>query len=126
MQVAVRDDKQVCTVAHYIVRRVSVWGAQGACPPPLEIEKHKKIELFHRYFATFLVGNIIFSAIFWTAPPPLKIEKQKNKQKKALRIAGHATDCNSSVVSYASLKILLEVFKLLFDIVYKIIKFIVM
>ena len=53
----------------------------GACPgggglkgpgPPLEIEKPKKkkkviranIKLFHLYFATFLVENIIFSAIF--------------------------------------------------------------
>ena len=47
-------------------------GAQGAWPPPpLEIEKQKKkkviranIKLFHLYFATFLVENIIFSAIF--------------------------------------------------------------
>ena len=50
----------------------------GACPgprpPPLKIEKQKKkkkkkviranIKLFHLYFATFLVENIIFSAIF--------------------------------------------------------------
>ena len=46
----------------------------GACPGggPLEIEKQKKkkkviranIKLFHLYFATFLVENIIFSAIF--------------------------------------------------------------
>ena len=53
----------------------------GACPgggpgpPPLEIEKQKKkkkkkkviranIKLFHLYFATFLVENIIFSASF--------------------------------------------------------------
>ena len=45
----------------------------GACPgegawaPPLEIEKQKKkkviranIKLFHLYFATFLVKNVIF------------------------------------------------------------------
>ena len=45
-------------------------GAQG--PPPLEIEKQKKkkkvirtnIKLFHLYFATFLVENVIFSANF--------------------------------------------------------------
>ena len=44
----------------------------GACPgpPPLEIEKQKKkviranIKLFHLYFATFLVKNVIFSASF--------------------------------------------------------------
>ena len=39
-------------------------------PPPLEIEKQNKkviranFKLFHLYFATFLVGSIIFSAIF--------------------------------------------------------------
>ena len=43
----------------------------GACPGGggLEIEKQKNViranfKLFHLYFATFLVGNIIFSAIF--------------------------------------------------------------
>ena len=51
----------------------------GACPgggkglpppPPPEIEKQKKkviranFKLFHLYFATFLVENVIFSAIF--------------------------------------------------------------
>ena len=41
----------------------------GAAPPPLEIEKQKKVirsnfKLFHLYFATFVVGNIVFSAIF--------------------------------------------------------------
>ena len=63
----------------------------GACPgggpllpgPPLEIEKQKKkkkkkkviranIKLFRLDFATFLVENIIFSAIFWAGPPPEK------------------------------------------------------
>ena len=52
-------------------------GPKGPGPPPLEIEKQKKkkkkkkkkviranIKLFHLYFATFLVENIIFSAIF--------------------------------------------------------------
>ena len=58
--------------------RNTVWA--GACPgggaqgawPPLEIEKQKKkkkviranVKLFHLYFATFLVENIIFSTIF--------------------------------------------------------------
>ena len=43
-------------------------GGQGACPPPLEIEKQKKkviranIKLFHLYFATFLVENVIYLA----------------------------------------------------------------
>ena len=64
----------------------------GACPGGgLEIEKQKKViranfKLFHLYFATFLVGNIIFSAIFrallknwkkslsdFCLPPPLRI-----------------------------------------------------
>ena len=44
-------------------------GLKGLRPPPLEIEKKKKkkkvirtnIKLFHRYFATFLVENVIFS-----------------------------------------------------------------
>ena len=45
----------------------------GACP---EIEKQKKkviranIKLFHLYFATFLVENTSFSAIFGAGPPP--------------------------------------------------------
>ena len=51
-------------------------GAQGAWAPPLEIEKQKKkkkkkkkvirsnIKLFHLYFTTFLVENVIFSANF--------------------------------------------------------------
>ena len=50
-------------------------GAQGAWAPPLEIKKQKKkkkkkkvirgnIKLFHLYFATFFVENVIFSAIF--------------------------------------------------------------
>ena len=52
-------------------RRVS---RGGAWAPPLGIEKQKKkkkkkviranIKLFHLYFATFLVENIIFSASF--------------------------------------------------------------
>ena len=62
-------------------------GGQGAWPPPpLEIEKQKKViranfKLFHLYFATFLVENIIFSAIFWAGPPPLKNWKAKKKKK---------------------------------------------
>ena len=48
-------------------RRVSRGGLGP--PPPLEIEKQKKVisanfKLFHLYFATFLVENITFSAIF--------------------------------------------------------------
>ena len=49
-------------------------GPRGLGPPPLEIEKQKKkkkkkghqknIKLFHIYFVTFLVENIIFSASF--------------------------------------------------------------
>ena len=45
-------------------------GPKGPGPPSLKIKKQKKIKiranfkLFHLYFATFLVENIIFSAIF--------------------------------------------------------------
>ena len=57
-------------------RRVSRRAGPGARAPPLEFEKQKKkkkkkkkviranIKLFHLYFATFLVENIIFSASF--------------------------------------------------------------
>ena len=58
-----------------LMTQVRVQGGGGKGPgPPLEIEKQKKkkkkkviranIKLFHLYFATFLVKNIIFSAIF--------------------------------------------------------------
>ena len=51
--------------------RVQGGGPKGP-GPPLEIEKPKKkkkviranIKLFHLYFATFLVENVIFSASF--------------------------------------------------------------
>ena len=54
-------------------RRVSRGGGPRGLGPPLEKAKKKKkkkkviranIKLFHLYFATFLVENIIFSAIF--------------------------------------------------------------
>ena len=57
-------------------RRVSRGRAKG---PPLEIEKQKKkkknviganFKLFHLYFDTFLVENIIFSAISDFGPSP--------------------------------------------------------
>ena len=55
---------------YFMYRRVSRGGG-GLGPPPLEIEKQKKkkvirtnIKLFHIYFVTFLVENIIFSASF--------------------------------------------------------------
>ena len=54
------------------------WGKGPSPPPSLEIEKQKKkqrsseqflnCKLFHLYFATFLVGNIILSAIFELGP----------------------------------------------------------
>ena len=64
--------------------------------PPLEIEKQKKkkviranIKLFHLYFATFLVENVIFSAIFGAGPPPEKLKsKKKKKKKKGFQILG--------------------------------------
>ena len=80
-----------------ICRRVSRGGGgpRGLGPPPLEIEKQKKkkkkkviranIKLFHLYFATFLVENILFSAIFGAGPPPVKIKKKK---KKGFQILG--------------------------------------
>ena len=51
--------------------RVQGGGPRGL-GPPLEIEKQKKkkkviranINLFHLYFATFLVENVFFSASF--------------------------------------------------------------
>ena len=62
---------------HSVQARVQGGGAQGAWAPPLEIEKQKKkkviranIKLFHLYFATFLVENIIFSVIFGAGPRP--------------------------------------------------------
>ena len=61
--------------------RVQGGGAQGAWAPPRNWKAKKKkkekkkviranFELFHLYFATFLVENIIFSAIFELGPPP--------------------------------------------------------
>ena len=56
--------------AEKLMNQARVQGGTWA-PPPLEIEKQKKkviranFKLFHLYFATFLVDNIIFSA-----PPP--------------------------------------------------------
>ena len=83
----------------------------GACPgggPKGKLKSEKKVMkanymLFHLYFIAFLVGNIIFSAIFcyflsWA--PLEKLKKQKKTNKKIsdfrpppppLRIPGHAT-----------------------------------
>ena len=55
---------------------------QACVLPPLDIEKQKKViranfKLFHLYFATFLVGNIIFlkskkkESLSDFRPPPL-------------------------------------------------------
>ena len=50
------------------MRNIAVVKQQA--PPPLKIEKPKKkvikanFKLFHLHFAIFLVGNVIFSAIF--------------------------------------------------------------
>ena len=52
------------------MQQARVQGGGAGPPPPLEIEKKKKkvirtnIKLFHLYFATFLVENVIFSANF--------------------------------------------------------------
>ena len=56
----------VCTVYKRESMRPAGGGGGGA--HPLEIEKQKKViranfKLFHLYFDTFLVGNIILSAI---------------------------------------------------------------
>ena len=56
-----------------MLARVQGGGGSKGPAPPLEIEKQtnkKKMvigpnfKLFHQYFATFLVENIIFSSIF--------------------------------------------------------------
>ena len=53
--------------------RVQGGGGLKAPPPPQKLQKKRNkkekviranLKLFHLYFATFLVGNIIFSAIF--------------------------------------------------------------
>ena len=58
-------------------RRCPGGGGAIGLAPPLEIEKQKKkkviranFKLFDLYFATFLVENITFSAIFGAGPPP--------------------------------------------------------
>ena len=71
--------------------RVQGGGAQGAGPPPPTKKLKKKViranfKLFHIYFCTFLVENVILSAIFW-AGPPLEILKSK-KKKKIFQISG--------------------------------------
>ena len=75
-------------------RRVSRGGAQGAWAPPPRNWKAKKkkkkviranFKLFHLYFATFSVENVIFSAISELGPPPLKNWKAKKKKKKKKR-----------------------------------------
>ena len=75
---------------HHMQARIQ--GGPGP-PPPLEIEKQKKkkviranIKLFHLYFATFLVENILFSAIFGAGPPPP--EKLKSQKKRGFQILG--------------------------------------
>ena len=53
-------------------------GPKGPGPPPRNSKAKKKkkkviranFKLFHLYFATFLVENIIFSAISELGPPP--------------------------------------------------------
>ena len=61
---------------------------QARVQGPLEIEKQKKkkkmviranIKLFHLYFATFLVENILFSAIFGAAPVNAREDAQRSK-----------------------------------------------
>ena len=60
--------------------QVECAGARAACPRNWKAKKKRSnSKLFHLYFATFLVGNIIFSAIFWAELPPWKIEKPKKK-----------------------------------------------
>ena len=64
-------------------------GAEGVWPPPRKKVIRANFKLFHLYFATFLVKNIIFSA----TPPPRKIEKQKKRLSDfgpPIRIPGHA------------------------------------
>ena len=55
--------------------RVQGGGPRGLGPPlKIEMQKKKKViganlKLFHLYYATFLVQNIIFSAISELGPP---------------------------------------------------------
>ena len=62
------DSNQWCSGRFSLVEKLA-----GACPrgggaaPPRNCKKkviRANFKLFHLYFATFLVGNIIFSAIF--------------------------------------------------------------
>ena len=65
------ESRHVAVLSYmYVLARVQ----GGGRSPPLEIENKKRViranfKLFHLYFATFLVGNIIFSAMFWAGPP---------------------------------------------------------
>ena len=65
-------------------------GVLQAPPPKKKNWKAKKMvieanfKLFHPDFATFLVGNMIFSDIFWAGPPPLKNWKAKKNNNKSL------------------------------------------
>ena len=59
------------SIAYIVTQaRVQGGGPKGPAPPPRKQKKKKKkviranIKLFHLYFATFLVENIIFSASF--------------------------------------------------------------
>ena len=56
--------------------------------PPLEIEKQKRghqtnFKLFHLYFATFSVGNHIFSfSLLFSELEKINLEKLKSKKNK--------------------------------------------
>ena len=77
--------------ADFTGRPTWLWLCSGACaggePRNWKAKKNvirANIKLFHLYFATFLVENIIFSAIFWAGPP------WKKKRPPLLRIPEHA------------------------------------
>ena len=58
----------ICLII-YLQARVQGGGPRGMAPPPRNGKAKKKghqskFKLFHLYFATFLVDNITFSAIF--------------------------------------------------------------
>ena len=77
----------------------------GACPgggPKGKLKSEKKVMkanymLFHLYFIAFLVGNIIFSAIFcyFLSWAPLEKLKKQKKQIKKFQIFGPPPVTNS-------------------------------
>ena len=65
---------------HYTSGACPGGGGPRGLPPPLEIKKkviRANFKLFHLYFATFLVENIIFYLFSELGPPPEKLKSKK-------------------------------------------------